>query len=430
MRIGVNLGRHRGHGGGIGVYARSLVEESFRLFESAEFEDLELVLYGDRSILTDEFLEELSWAPALSCQYTGSWLSSAGAFFKELPNGARARILIRKRSSFLGRKFAFLLDQIFLPFLLLRDRVDLLHSVSNFGLLVSPCPQVVTVHDLYQAFPPEDKAGATNKFYQLLFKLQFRRVEQLVTDIKEVAREVNSKFGFDQASIRVIPLGVDRLFSSVSTSLAEDDDWKLLQETWLAKRGIEAGYCLMFASLDKRKNLLRSIEAWSGLPKEQKEKGIVINLLDRRAEKIVSELLGEDYEEDYVQFIHGVRREELPLLFSAADVVFVPTLAEGFGFPALEALAAGSFVVSGKLEHLLGKGEREGVFICNPEEVEDMKKKLSVALELRDSQRVAESGGASSSKQVPLRAMSETVKETFQVYKQSFMKHSKSFRAR
>jgi glycosyltransferase involved in cell wall biosynthesis len=56
--------------------------------------------------------------------------------------------------------------------------------------------------------------------------------------------------------------------------------------------------------------------------------------------------------EDHVVFTGYVPEEELPYLFSAADVFVYPSFYEGFGIPPLEAMACGIPVVTSNVSSL------------------------------------------------------------------------------
>ncbi|MBM2826407.1 MAG: glycosyl transferase group 1, partial [Dehalococcoidia bacterium] len=62
-------------------------------------------------------------------------------------------------------------------------------------------------------------------------------------------------------------------------------------------------------------------------------------------ERLVS-LAGDLGVEDKIAFLGEVPEEELPLFYNTADVLALPSIYEGFGFPALEAMACGTPVVA------------------------------------------------------------------------------------
>ena len=64
--------------------------------------------------------------------------------------------------------------------------------------------------------------------------------------------------------------------------------------------------------------------------------------------------------QDRVTFAGRIEHQSLPLYYSAADVLVVPSLYESFGLVALESLASGTPVVAtrvGAMEHLIKEGE-------------------------------------------------------------------------
>ncbi|KKR81609.1 MAG: Glycosyl transferase group 1 [Candidatus Daviesbacteria bacterium GW2011_GWA1_41_61] len=71
--------------------------------------------------------------------------------------------------------------------------------------------------------------------------------------------------------------------------------------------------------------------------------------------------------------------DQMPLLYSAAKVLLYPSFYEGFGLPILEAMACGTAVITSNLSSMPEVGG-EAAFYVDPEDVEDIKKKLKAAM--------------------------------------------------
>lgn len=70
-----------------------------------------------------------------------------------------------------------------------------------------------------------------------------------------------------------------------------------------------------------------------------------------------------------------IPQQDLPFLYSAADVLLYPSLYEGFGLPVLDAMLAGTPVITSKNSSLSEVGG-DAVLYVDPENVEDIKAKL------------------------------------------------------
>jgi alpha-1,3-rhamnosyl/mannosyltransferase len=83
--------------------------------------------------------------------------------------------------------------------------------------------------------------------------------------------------------------------------------------------------------------------------------------------------------EDRVRWLGRVPAEEMPALVSRAALVVYPSLYEGFGFPPLEAMAAGTPVVAsdrGSLPEVLG----EAALLVDPEDGRALTEALEAVL--------------------------------------------------
>ena len=422
MRFGIYLGRQAGNTEGIAVYCRALSEELLRGLAEERTEDTELVIYGDASIIDEKLKTEIEISSVLSAFSDRLFDLGANKYFRKLPSGVKCQVLLRTLPGLWPRRLWFFLDQLLLPLWLYLDRVQGLHSTSNTAILLAPCPQVVSVHDLFQAWPPnlEQNVESLNQdtpsslvgiyqrvalvFYRVFYWLQFRRLERVVTATPSVGKEIYRRYGFDEARISTIELGLDRVFLDF---LAEDRSLReKLVAGWLAERKLEPGYVLLFASLNPRKNLQRNLLAWL-------EAGQDTNLLIRargRAERqaVQSFLPEEDLER--VIFLEPLVREELPYLYSGAAVLLAATLGEAYGLPAIEALSLECLLVSSELESLADYRASKRIFFCNPRDEKSIRDSLAQALERAEE-------AVSGSEQADWPSMTSTARETFAQYK-------------
>jgi alpha-1,3-rhamnosyl/mannosyltransferase len=444
IRIGVYLGRHAGTGGGMAIYAQSLMLALSRHVDDRGLQDSEFVFYGDSVVLSDLFSEQIEGLDLLCGSAPPHSLRPASQYFKELGKSGgqsevrKLRILLRKLGSFGGRHLNMIFDQVILPLRLLYDGVDILHSTSNVAILATSLPQVVTVHDLYQAWPPakpRSKLSSLLRFiYRWVFKLQFSKIDKVIVDTKTIEREIVSRFSFTKSRINNIFLGVDDSFLSHWRARGSD---KLIARAraWSEQKGIPSGYVLLTASSDPRKNLDACLSAWKSLSPELRAHGLVLKCLDDGARKKCRQHLRG---EDNVFYLGWLERDEMPLLLACARVVLLATHAEGFGLPVLEAFATGTPVVSGPIEVVktFGQGAKGLVYTCDPSDTESIVEALKLAITEGTSSACARMLGNDRqyrpALQVPAqgtvmpgrngtpqpRSFAETAEETYAVYRE------------
>lgn len=387
MRIGLYLGRHNGAGGGIGIFTRAYAHTLVEVLEDASKAQTEVVLYGDECVLTAEFLEALELSPVLSAHSDKAIPLPARWYLRSLPNGARYRVLVRKFSGAGQHRFRSLLDQLLMPLYLFFDRVELVHMMSNTALLFSPARQLVTLHDLYQGWPPKNTGASTRasvlskifrRYYRLLFSRQAQSAAAIVCDTKEVQREFRERFPHSTCQSRVVELGVDQVFSEFLALDAEQKERSIAN--WQEVSALPQDFVLVFASRNPRKNLERSLLAYRKLSESGEVLPLVALASSHSERKLVQKLLGPELASE-VSFLEWVPRKEFPLLLSAARVVLAPSLAEGFGLPALEAASVGTAVVTPQLDALRRYDSQTNLFYyCDPLSVDSISVELQAAM--------------------------------------------------
>lgn len=234
-----------------------------------------------------------------------------------------------------------------------------------------PVPSVVTIHDLgYVHYP--GKHPLPSRMYLSWSTQHSARVARRVIAVSHAtAHDLITLNGTASTKVRVVHSGVDELLQPVRDRAAIDDLCRRL--------GIPGPYVLHVGSLQPRKNLPRLVEAFSRVRDEVAGLSLVLagrpgwnyqHLLDRIAH------LGL---EDRVLLPGYVPDADLPTLYSGASVYAFPSLYEGFGFPALEAMACGTPVVCSNvssLPELVG----DAALTFAPTDVAGMAATLRVAL--------------------------------------------------
>lgn len=149
-----------------------------------------------------------------------------------------------------------------------------------------------------------------------------------------------------------------------------------------ARLALRQPYILCVGTLDRRKNLELAVQAFDRVRAVRSDVQLVLTGAPTRPALHLDELL-----EPYPHARSGcvvtgfARDEDLPALYSGAELVLYPSLAEGFGLPALEAMACGTPVLASNrtsLPEVVGDG---GVLL----DVDDAEPWSNAILELLES---------------------------------------------
>jgi glycosyltransferase involved in cell wall biosynthesis len=210
---------------------------------------------------------------------------------------------------------------------------------SHVVPLVHPRRTAVTVHDLGYLYYPEAHTRFSRLYLHLSTMYSARTAQRVIAISEATKRDLMERYGVAPGKIRVVYHGRDEAFRPVS-------DPAVLRAT-AAKYGIEGVYCLHVGTLQPRKNLGLLVEAWAML-RERMERPPKLLLAGKRG--WLYEPLVRSVEErglgDLVKFADYVERADLPALYSGALAFTFPSLYEGFGLPALEAMSCGTPVVA------------------------------------------------------------------------------------
>ncbi len=282
--------------------------------------------------------------------------SGVGRYTREITRrlGERVRLLstVRTAQGFRGHHW----EQLILPLKLKSGEV--LWSPANSGP-IAVSRQVVTLHDIS---PLDQPAGFTYSFrtwYRILLPLLARRAKLLITDSEFSRNRIVRRLGVAPGKVEVVPCGVDHDHFYPRS----DGEITAVRE----KYGLPTGYLLTVGALERRKNYERLFHAWERvLPYAEDNTLLVLGSSARPFRH-----LAFDHLPGRVQFIPSVEERDLPPLYSGALALVFPSLYEGFGLPALEAMACGTPVIvsnAGALPEVVSNAGR----LVEPESVEDI----------------------------------------------------------
>ncbi len=214
---------------------------------------------------------------------------------------------------------------------------DLLHCPGYIAPFNTDIPTVVTVHDAIALLHPELCKVSNRIYYRAFHGRSVARASQIIVPSTTVKEQLVRLFNADPAKINVIPFAPASVFRKV-------EDKELLSKV-RKKFSLPEKFILSVANHEPKKNIPGAIRAFAGFKK--KVPGYKLVLAGRRAwgtdetGRLLRELnlAGDVIRTGYVPF------NELPALYSLADIFLFPSLDEGFGIPILEAMACGTPVV-------------------------------------------------------------------------------------
>jgi glycosyltransferase involved in cell wall biosynthesis len=258
--------------------------------------------------------------------------------------------------------------------------VDALFVPAHVVPPVHPRNTVVTIHDLGYLHEPEAHTGWSRRYLDWSTRWSVRAARRVIAISQTTKIDLAAFYQVDPAKISVIYHGVDERFRP-----ARDDDIARVR----AQLGVADPFILFVGTVQPRKNLPRLVEAFDTIAAGNPNLRLVIaGRMGWKTDEIERSISSARNRSRIVQAGH-VGDDTLPALYSAAELLALPSLYEGFGLPVLEAMACGTPVLvsnRGALPEIAG----DAAIVIEPTSVPDLVAGLRAALDpdLRDG-RVA-----------------------------------------
>lgn len=243
--------------------------------------------------------------------------------------------------------------------------VDILHYPTHLErpYRLSRAVPIMTVHDLVP-FRCAETCTDRVKWEMAEALKRFDRVEHFIADSENTKQDMINLLKMSGDDITVVYPGISSQFQPSGT-------------TGVRER-VSGGrpYLLFLGTVEPRKNLVNLLRAFAGL---EDDLILVVSGLEGWGIGEVAQAIRDFSLGDRVRLIGFTPEEELPALYSGAELFVYPSLYEGFGLPPVEAMACGTPVASstgGSLPEVLG----DAAVYFEPGDVEGMREAIRTLL--------------------------------------------------
>jgi glycosyltransferase involved in cell wall biosynthesis len=238
-------------------------------------------------------------------------------------------------------------EQLLLPRLAARERVDVLHSLGSTSPAWGRFRRVTTIHDVIYRVYPEAHTALRARAMALLVPQSARRSHRIIVPSESTKSDIVEHLGVRQSKIDVIPLGVG------SRPVAATDTHELRE-----RLGLDGREVVLTASAKRpHKNLMRLLDAWALIPASTRPVLVLPGYPTVHEAELRQHAAHLRLEPD-TRFLGWVSPADLEGLYAFASCFVFPSLYEGFGLPILEAMARGVPVACsdrGSLAEVAGK---------------------------------------------------------------------------
>ena len=305
MRIAIDARKIRDYG--IGTYVRNLLRHLSRLDSHTEY-----VLFCHEADC--DAVEEL------------------GDNFRAIPEVARPYSVS---------------EQLRIPMDLRREKIDLFHAPHYVLPPLTPCKSVVTIHDcIHLRFPQYLPNRLAYGYAWSSMWLATHRASRVLTVSEASKRDILRYYSIPDRRIDVI-------YNAIDDRLGEEPSREDIERV-RDRYQLNAPYVLYAGNIKPHKNLERLIEAFHALRQDPDLAHVKLLIIGDEISKYATlrRAVHRYKLHKYVRFFGFVPDKTLAVLYRLARVFVFPSLYEGFGFPPLEAMAAGAPVITSNISSL------------------------------------------------------------------------------
>lgn len=248
---------------------------------------------------------------------------------------------------------------------------DVLFVPAHVFPIIHPKKTVMTIHDVAALKFPKSYNWFERWYSVWSARYAVRKLWKIIVPSESVKSELikDLRLKIEDYKINVIRHGYDERYKTETKT--ETDDLVL------EKYNIKKPYLLSIGRLEEKKNTVRIIQAFEKIRLQLTAYSLQLVLVGNSGygySKVQEVIEASRFKPDIITpgWVSG---EYLPTLMRGASVFVFPSLAEGFGMPILEAMAAGVPVVASKEGALQEVGGEACVYV-DPMNVEDVAKKI------------------------------------------------------
>jgi glycosyltransferase involved in cell wall biosynthesis len=221
---------------------------------------------------------------------------------------------------------------------LLRDLAVDVHHAPHYTMPErASVPKVVTVHDMTFFDHPEWHERTKAPLFRRAIRVAAERADAVVCVSAVTADRLRGRL-HPTVPVHVIPHGVDHARFRPMPSPDDEDALRAL--------GVRPPYVAFLGTLEPRKDVPTLVAAFDRMAATQPALSLVVAGLDGWGAKAVNGAIGSAANRERIRRLGYVPDTAVPALLRHAAAVAYPSLDEGFGLPALEALACGAPLVT------------------------------------------------------------------------------------
>ncbi|KLR62379.1 glycosyltransferase [Actinobacteria bacterium IMCC26207] len=287
-----------------------------------------------------------------------------------------------------SNKFARVLaEQTWLARLSRKIDAQVVHHAGGVVPLLHPGRVVLTIHDLQPLDLSENFSTTKRLYLRLMLGRSAKAADAICVPSEFTSQRVIALLEVDQRRIRIVPWCLRAIAPATTRSITHSEQSDSLEPSSVRAKLEQHGspYFLYPAVTYPHKNHLMLLDAFALLRQSYPHTSLVLTGAAGPMEESVQKRMSQLDLQEAVQRTGRVSAAELEDLYAGASAVVLPSLYEGFGLPALEAMARGCLVIGsdrGSLPEVLAAQD-----LVDPEDLTAWAAAMQAVLVMSDSQR-------------------------------------------
>ncbi|SEQ52492.1 Glycosyltransferase involved in cell wall bisynthesis [Azotobacter beijerinckii] len=251
-------------------------------------------------------------------------------------------------------------------------------AVTSIGCFDTVTPVSVSLYDLIPLLNPDHYLKPNPSYGQYyLRKIEYIKKAAIYLAISEYSRQEGFEYlGVSESNLVNISTAIDSHFQSIHV------DEGVARQIF-NKFGLARPFILYTGGADERKNLPRLIQAFAALPANVRNKYQLLlagKVSQGEHLSLLNQAKSAGLRPDELCFTGYVTEEELVQLYNLCELFVFPSWHEGFGLPALEAMACGAPVIGANTSSLPEVIDLD-LALFDPLDVSSITAKMTQALE-------------------------------------------------
>lgn len=292
--------------------------------------------------------------------------------------------------------------------LLARDH-DLVHFVKNLNTLGVPTKTIVTIYDLTILFYPQLFPWLDVWYWRWIQPKMLRQADRIIAISNTTAQDLQRFYNLSPTTISTIYPACSSRFKPAS----EEEIQRVKNKYHLPNQTV-----IHVGRIDRKKNLPNLLRAFSSFQSRSGFDGKLV-LIGEEYPKSTDQTLECTMKQlqiqDDVVFTGPVPAVDLPGLYSSAMMVVFPSLHEGFGLVAVEAMACGTPLIvtdAGAIKEVV---KDAAMIVDSPHDVETLSHCMVKLWKREDLRKALRIRGLQVAEKF---SQEETAKQTFELYQE------------